>query len=221
MAAKQAIQFKLDFNFFAGFEVSELGTFQTGVCSENIHADAIADQDADYRIRHRLLKGSADANDNGLSGPERVAGFASGVEYADVHHAAGAVSMAKTGLTRYRAVCDGLLQQAGAAFLRGALAIQHKANVPVDRVLRGALHDDSSIQHKGGTIRQALNQTEVVRYQEHRDVLPAKLFEFLHASAGENRVADGQGFVDNQDLGIDMNGGGKRQANVHSARSTL
>src|SRR5580692_6279751 len=152
MAAQQAIQFKLDFDFLAGFEVSELGTLQTGVCSENIHADAIADQDADHRIRDRLLKDSSDAHNDGFSGAESVTGLAVGAEYADLLHAAGAVPMAKTSLVRYRAVCDSLLQQPGAAFLRGALTIEHKADVAIDSVFRRALHYNFSIQHKGGAI---------------------------------------------------------------------
>ena len=57
-----------------------------------------------------------------------------------------------------------------------------------------------------------------MRYQKHRDVLSAKFLEFLNAPAGEDRVADGQRFIDDQDFGIDMNRGGKRQPNVHTAR---
>jgi hypothetical protein len=56
LTAEQAIQFKLDFNFLAGFEVAEFGAFHASVCSENVHADAIADEDADHGVRHRLLK---------------------------------------------------------------------------------------------------------------------------------------------------------------------
>ena len=79
------------------------------------------------------------------------------------------------------------------------------------------MHDDSSVQHEGRAIGQALDQAKIVRYQEHGDVLAAQLFEFLHAPAGEDRVADGQRFIDDQDFGIDVNRGGKCQANVHAA----
>ncbi len=150
-----------------------------------------------------------------MDSPGRNARQASpaGVEYAHVHHAAGAVAVAKAAFGS----ASGFFQQAGATFLAGALAIEHEADVLIDRVLGSALHDDFSVQHEGGAIGQAFDQTEIVRYQEHGDVLPAKLLELLHASAGEDRVADGERFVDDQDLGIDVNRGGKCQANVHSA----
>ncbi len=47
--------------------------------------------------------------------------------------------------------------------------------------------------------------------------LPPQFFEFLHAPAGEDGVADGEGLIDDQDLGVDVNRGGKCEADVHSA----
>ena len=142
--------------------------------------------------------------------------FAGGGEYADVRHTAGAVAVAKAGFGCHRPI-----QMASALFLAGALAIEHETDVLIDRVLGSALHDDLSVQHEGGAIGQTLDQAEVVRHQEHGDVLLAQLFELLNAPAGEDRVADGERFVDNQDLGIDMDGGGKRQAHVHTRWNIL
>ena len=101
--------------------------------------------------------------------------------------------------------------------LAGALAIEHEADVLIDGVFRRALHDDFSVEHEGGAIGQTFDQTKIVRNKEDRDVLAAQLFKFLHASAGEDGVADGERFVDNQDFGIDVNGSGKGQADVHAA----
>jgi hypothetical protein len=79
------------------------------------------------------------------------------------------------------------------------------------------LHHDSPIQHEGRAIGQALDQAEIVRDQKYGDVLAPQLLELLHAPAGEDRVADGQRFIDNQDLGIDVNRGGKCEADIHAA----
>ena len=50
LAAKQTIQFKFDFDFFPRLKIAEFGVFQTRVGSENIHADAVPNQNADYRV---------------------------------------------------------------------------------------------------------------------------------------------------------------------------
>ncbi len=129
-----------------------------------------------------------------------------------VRDAAGAVSVAKATFGG-----DRFIQQPGAAFLASSFAIEHEADIMIHCVLGSALHHDSAIQHEGSAIRQALDQAKIVRHQQHGDVLSSKLFELLHAPAGENRVADCQRLIDNQDLGVDVNRGGKCQADIHAA----
>ena len=81
-------------------------------------------------------------------GRKACAGFTAGAEYLHVRHAAGAVAVAKTTFSS-----DRVFQPARASFLAVAFAIEHKADVVIDRVLGSALHDDSSLQHEGGAIR--------------------------------------------------------------------
>ena len=45
----------------------------------------------------------------------------------------------------------------------------------------------------------------------------AQFLEFADAAIGEDGVADREGLIDNQDLGIHMDGGGKGQSHVHAA----
>ena len=52
--------------------------------------------------------------------------------------------------------------------------------------------------------------------RQHGDVPLPKILEFLHASAGEDRIAHGQRLIHNQHFGIDVNGGGKSQAHIHA-----
>ena len=96
LSAEQTIQLKLDFDFLTRFEVPEFGAFQARVGSENIHADAIADENSDHRVGHRLLKCGADTQNDGFSGPESGAGFAAGTEYLHVRDAAGTIAMARS-----------------------------------------------------------------------------------------------------------------------------
>src|SRR5580698_8727998 len=84
LTAEQTIQLKLDFNFLTWLKVPELGALQASICSKNIHADAIADEDADHRVGDRLVKSGADAEDDGFSRAESAAAFARGVEYLHV-----------------------------------------------------------------------------------------------------------------------------------------
>ena len=69
-------------------------------------------ENADDRVRDRLLKRRADAQDDGFAGAKRVARFAGGVKYPHIHNATGAVSVAKAAFAG-----DGFFEQAGAAFL--------------------------------------------------------------------------------------------------------
>src|SRR5580698_1581078 len=217
LAAEQAIHLKLDFDFVARFKVPELGAFQATVRSKNVHADAITDQDTNHRVCDSLLKCRTDAQHNGFAGTESVADFPRRIQDPHVSDAAGAIPVAKTALAGDEAARDGFVQPAGARFPIRVLAIQHEADVPVDRVLGRALHHNSSVQHESGAVRQALDQAEVVRNQQDGNVLLAKLLELLHAPAGEDCIAYRQSLIHDQHLGIDMNCGGERQANVHAA----
>ena len=56
-----------------------------------------------------------------------------------------------------------------------------------------------------------------MRHKEHGGLLLAKLLEFANTPVGENRVADGQRLIHNQNIGIHMDGGGKSQTHIHAA----
>ena len=74
-----------------------------------------------------------------------------------------------------------------------------------------------AIEHERGTIGQALNQTKIVRDEDYGNVLFPEFLELLDAPASEDCVAYGEGFIDDQYLGVDVNRGRKREANVHAA----
>ncbi len=57
--------------------------------------------------------------------------------------------------------------------------------------------------------------------EQYRDFAFAQFLELAHAAIGEHRVADGQGFVNDQDFGVHVDGGGEGQPDIHAARIFL
>ena len=67
-------------------------------------------------------------------------------------------------------------------------------------------------------MRKLLHQAEIVRDKQHRGLLFAQFFEFPDAAVGEDGVAHGQRLIDDQNIRIDVDGGGERQPDIHAAR---
>ncbi len=60
-----------------------------------------------------------------------------------------------------------------------------------------------------------------MRDEQHGDLALAQFLELAHAAVGEHRIAHRQGFVDDQNLGVHVNGRGECQPHVHAARIFL
>ena len=80
---------------------------------------------------------------------------------------------------------------------------------------------DAAVEQKDGAMRELLHQTQIVRDEEHGDFALAQFFEFADAAVGEDGIADGQRFVNDQNVRIDMDCGGKCQPHIHAARIFL
>ena len=104
------------------------------------------------------------------------------------------------------------------ALLESLLPLQHHADVLVDDVLRLAFGFDASVQEKDRPVRKLLHQTEVVRNEKDRGFLLAQFLELANAPVRKNRIAHRKRFVDDQNVRIDMYGGGEREPDVHAAR---
>ena len=76
----------------------------------------------------------------------------------------------------------------------------------------------AAVEQQNGAVRELLHQSQIVRDEQDRNLALAQLLELAHAAIGEDRVADRQGLVDDQDFGVHMNRGGERQPDVHAAR---
>src|SRR5579871_6563187 len=70
-------------------------------------------------------------------------------------------------------------------------------------------------------VAQGFHVAGGMRYEKNRNSLVAKLVDLAHAALAEVDVAHGESFVDQQDLGIEVNRDGEGKANSHAARIRL
>ena len=63
-----------------------------------------------------------------------------------------------------------------------------------------------------------LHKAEVVRHEKDRDLPLPQLFEFADAAVRKNRIAHRKGLIHDQNIRIDVNGGGESQPDIHAAR---
>ena len=171
LAAEQAIQFKLDFNFIACVEITQFGALQREClfrrCPCRCDSESVCRPRGSIRA-FETLRGFEERWNLRAGKRDRFRRSSSVFERPS---RGWRRRRAENSSSWYRASSQRFFQQAAVSFLAGALAVEHKTHVAIDRILRRALHDDSSIQHERRAIGQTLDQTQIVRYQQHGDVL--------------------------------------------------
>ena len=80
---------------------------------------------------------------------------------------------------------------------------------------------DAAVQQQNGAVGKLLHQPQIVGDEQHRDLALAQFLKLAHAAVGEDRVAHGQGFIHDQNFGVDVDRGGKGQPHIHAARVFL
>src|SRR5262245_19537866 len=101
--------------------------------------------------------------------------------------------------------------------IRAVAPSQDCSHVPIDHVVWFALGGNLSVQQENRTIGKLFNQTQIVRHKEHRDLALLQLFKLPHATIRKDSIAYGEGFIDHQDLRINVNSSRKSQSDVHAA----
>ena len=205
MPGEQAIEGELDFEHFPRRNVAQVDAFYARVGAEYVDSETVADEQADHRILDVAPGDGADTNADGFVRFEISGRLATCVDEVRTDNFTGSVAVAKT--------CAGLGQIA--ARLVALLPFEHQADVAVHHFAGIAEGGDASFDHQRGAIGKALDESEIVRDEQDGDLAFLELHELLDATVGEDRVADGERFVHNQNFGIDVNRRGEREANVH------
>ncbi len=105
--------------------------------------------------------------------------------------------------------------------LAGLLLFQHQTDVAVDHVAGRAVRFNAAVQQQNGAVGKLLDQAQVMGDEQHGDFALTQLLELAHAAIGEHGIAHGQRLVDDEDLGVHVDGRGEGQPHVHAARIFL
>ena len=101
------------------------------------------------------------------------------------------------------------------------LAFFDGRQIGVDDALRIAVRAGAAVVEPERLVAEALDDAERVGDEEDGLAAASELGELVEALVREALVADGEHFVDQQQVGIDVNGDGKPQPHVHAGRVGL
>ena len=93
----------------------------------------------------------------------------------------------------------------------------HGGQILRDHALGLAQFDHASMIEPHGAVADGLHVGGGVGNEENGDAARAQLMHLAHAALAEVDVAHGQGFIHQQNFGIDVDGHGESQAHHHAA----
>src|SRR5688572_14889268 len=99
-----------------------------------------------------------------------------------------------------------------------AVALEQKALVVVDDVERRTIAHQPAVIEPQRASAGRRDVIEIVRTEENRAPLFLELTDLVDALLLKVTVADRESLVDHQNVGIDVDGDGKREAHVHARR---
>jgi hypothetical protein len=101
------------------------------------------------------------------------------------------------------------------------LSARDVQQVSVDHALRIALGLHPALVEPQRLVAEPEHEVERMRDEHHRAALPPHLAELVETLVREGFVADRQHFVDEQHVGIDVDGHGEAEPHVHAGRVRL
>ena len=108
-----------------------------------------------------------------------------------------------------------------AARERAVLTARDVHQIRVDDALRVALGlGDAAVQPER-FVAEARDEIERVGHEQHRPAAAAELGELVEALVRKRFVADGEHFVDEQDVRVDVDRDGETEPHVHAGRIRL
>ena len=99
----------------------------------------------------------------------------------------------------------------------GGILLGHRGEVFGDHAVGFADIDHAAVIEPQDAVADGLDVADGMRDEEDGDAALAEFVDLAHAALAEVDVADGEGFIHQQDFGIDVDGDGEGQAHHHAA----
>src|ERR1017187_1230221 len=219
------VDVEIDRASVAGPHGGQVVSFAAGVGAGEIHAQLVAQHEADDGHGDFGLGAHADSDHDAcrrrqqgkrraILGEDRDADdFGAGVAVAVIDIGNGADDF---GSAR-RAGGGGHCDAGGFAEAIGGVLLDHGGHVFGDDAVGLADFDETAFVEPHDAVADGLDVGHGVGDEQDGDAALAQLVDLAHAALAEIDVADGEGFVDQQDFGIDADGYGEGQAHHHAA----
>lgn len=209
----------------AGPHFGELMALAKGVGTGEIDAQVVAEHEADVGVENGLAGARADAEDDFGGGFEEVERAAVGVGGLDADDLRAGVAVAVIDVGDAGDEFGGLRGGGGLGRRVFGAGEAEELRVFFDHVCQVLGNyefsfselADLAVVEPHGTVADGFDVANGVRDEEDRDAFGAEFVHLSHAALAEVDVTDGEGFVDEEDLGIDMDGHGEGEADGHAA----
>src|ERR1035437_439092 len=199
--------------------------FARGIRAGKIHAELIAQHEADDGQGHIGRGAHADAHQNARTGLQDRNRAALLIEHGDAQDFGAAI--AETVVDIGDGFDDfGGCHGAAAARLRigdgfqqeiGGILLGHGGEVFGDHAVGFADIDHTAVIQPEHAVADGLDVADGVGDEQDGDAALAEFVDLAHAALTEVNVAHGEGFIDQQDFGIDIDGDGEGEAHHHAA----
>src|ERR1035437_6931669 len=209
----------------ASLEGGKFVAFARGIGAGEIHAELIAQHETDDGQGDIGGGAHADAHQNARAGFQNGEGAALLVEHGDADDRGAAI--AETVIDIGDGFDDfGGCHETGAAGLGigggfekevGGILLGHGGEVFGDHAIGFADVDHAAVIQPEDAVADGLDVADGVGDEEDGDAALAEFVDLAHAALAEVNVADGEGFIDEEDFGIDIDGDGEGQAHHHAA----
>ena len=216
---------EVDGGGIAGPHLAKLVAFAKGVGAGEIDAQVIAKHEADVGVENGFGGAGADAEDDFGGGFEEVEGTAIGVGDLDADNLRAGIAVAVVDVGDAGDEFGGLrgggglgrcVFGAGEAEELGVL-FDHVGQVFGDDQFGFAEFADVAVIEPHGAVADGFDVADGVGDEEDGHAFGAEFMHLSHAALAEVDVADGECFVDEEDLRVDVDGDGEGEADGHAA----
>jgi hypothetical protein len=220
------LDLEIDCAGFAGTEVGQLPAFTGGIGATEVHAEVVPDHKADYGKRQILNGADGDAHGDACVGLQKVDRFAVVIVDADSEDFGlpVPVPVVDVGEGSNEFLGSGGVGQLGGGNLErcvlqvGGIALVHFGHIAEDNFVGGSELADVAVFEPKAAVTDRFHITHGMRDEDDGDTAGSQLMNFAHAALAKVDISDGERFVDQEDLGVDVDGDGEGEAYGHAAR---